>query len=174
VKVPDVTFDHELEVNLGNREVQLKFLGRGNTVGDTVAYLPKEKIVIAGDLVDSPIPYLFGGFPVEQIDTLKKLLDLDFDTLVPGHGDVLKGKAFVQQELELIEAVVAAVNQEIGRTTSDPQTRYEEIKKAVEQNVDEKAWQKKFAGDDPNDGDFFESFAWPGLLAAAHAEMWPR
>jgi glyoxylase-like metal-dependent hydrolase (beta-lactamase superfamily II) len=59
VKVPDLTFDHDLDLDLGNREVQLKYLGRGNTVGDAIAYLPKEKILITGDLVDSPVPYLF-------------------------------------------------------------------------------------------------------------------
>jgi len=87
---------------------------------------------------------------------------------------VLKGKAFVQQEIDLIEAVIAAMNQEIGRTNADPHRRLDEIKKAVERNVDEKAWGKKFAGDDPNEREFFESCAWPGLLEAAHAEMWPR
>jgi hypothetical protein len=46
--------------------------------------------------------------------------------------------------------------------------------KAVEKGVDMRAWQQKFAGDDPNDRNFFEVFAWPGLLEAAHAEMWPR
>jgi glyoxylase-like metal-dependent hydrolase (beta-lactamase superfamily II) len=174
VKVPDVTFDRELDVDLGNREVQLKFLGRGNTVGDAVAYLPKEKILVAGDLVDSPIPFLYGGFPVEQIATLKRMEELEFETLVPGHGNVLKGKAFVQQEVQLLEVMVAALNQEIGRTNAEPQKRFNEIRKAVEKSVDMKAWEHKFAGDDPNDRDFFEVFAWPGLLEAAHAEMWPR
>jgi cyclase len=69
VKIPDVTFDNELDVNLGNREVQLKYLGRGNTVGDAIAYLLKEKILITGDLVDSPVPYLGAGFPIEQVAT---------------------------------------------------------------------------------------------------------
>jgi cyclase len=174
VKVPDITFDRELDINLGNREVQLKFLGRGNTVGDAIAYLPKEKILIAGDLVDSPIPFLSGGFPIEQIATLKRMAQLDFETLVPGHGSVLKGKAFLQQESELIEAVVEAMNVEIGRTNAGPQKRFDEIKKAVEKNVDMKAWEQKFASDDASDRDFFEVFAWPGLLEAAHAEMWPR
>ena len=117
-KAPDVTFDHELDLDLGNRKVQLKFLVRGNTVGDAVAYLPKERIVIAGDLVDSPVPYLGGGFPIEEVATLKRLAELDFETLVPGHGGVLKGKAFVQQEIELIESVVAAINQEMGRSSA--------------------------------------------------------
>jgi glyoxylase-like metal-dependent hydrolase (beta-lactamase superfamily II) len=173
-KLPDITFDHELDIDLGNRPVQVKFLGRGNTAGDAIAYLPKEKILITGDLVDSPVPFLFGGFPVEQVATLKSMAELDFETLVPGHGEVLKGKAFVQQEIGLIEAVVAAVNQEIGRTSADPRTRLDEIKKAVEQNVDMKAWRQKFAGDDPNNRDFFEVFTWPSLIEAAHAELWPR
>ena len=62
-KFPNVTFEHELNLDLGNREVQLKFLGRGNTAGDVIAYLPKEKILVDGDLVDSPVPYLGSGFP---------------------------------------------------------------------------------------------------------------
>jgi cyclase len=174
VKLPNVTFDHELGIDLGNREVQLKYLGRGNTVGDAIVYLPKEKILIAGDLVDSPVPYLGGGFPIEQVATLKRMAELDFETLIPGHGGVLKGRTFVQQEIELIEVVIAAINQEIGRTNADPHRRFDEIKKAVERNVDVNAWRQKFAGDDPNDRDFFEVFTWPGLLEAAHAEMWPR
>jgi len=174
VKLPDVTFDRELDIDLGNREVQLKFLGRGNTVGDAIAYLPKEKILVAGDLVDSPVPYLGGGFPIEQAATLKRMMQLDFETLVPGHGSVLKGKAFVQMEAALIEAVIEAMNKEIARTSADPKTRLEGIKTAVERSVDVKAWRQKFAGDDPNEGEFFEGFTWPGLLEAALAEMWPR
>ena len=80
----------------------------------------------------------------------------------------------MQQEVDLIEAVVGAMNREIARTSADPRTRFEEIKKAVEQNVDMKVWREKFTSDDPDDGDFFEGFAWTGLLEAAHAEMWPR
>jgi glyoxylase-like metal-dependent hydrolase (beta-lactamase superfamily II) len=136
--------------------------------------LPKEKILVAGDLVDSPVPYLGSGFPIEQIGTLKKMADMDFETLVPGHGNVLKGKDFVQQEIELLEAVIAAMAQEIGRTSASPQNRFEAIKKGVEQNVDVKAWRQKFAGDDPQNQEFFDVFSWPGLLEAAHAEMWPR
>jgi hypothetical protein len=98
----------------------------------------------------------------------------DFETLVPGHGSVLKGKAFLQQESEIIEAVVEAMNVEIGRTNAEPQKRFDEIKKAVEKNVDMKAWEQRFASDDASDRDIFEVFAWPGLLEAAHAEMWPR
>jgi len=66
------------------------------------------------------------------------------------------------------------MNQEIGRTNAEPQKRFAEISNAVEKSVDMKSWQQKFAGDDPSDRDFFEVFTWPGLLEAAHAQMWPR
>ena len=58
-----LTFDHDFTIDLGHREVDVKFLGRGNTSGDAVAYLPKEKIVIAGDLVVHPMPYFYDGYP---------------------------------------------------------------------------------------------------------------
>jgi len=58
-----LTFDHDFAIDLGNREVQIKFLGRGNTAGDTVVYLPKEQIAIVGDLVGYPIPMANDGYP---------------------------------------------------------------------------------------------------------------
>jgi cyclase len=50
--VPNVVFEHELRLDLGNREVQILFLGRGNTAGDTIVYLPREKLVVAGPGTD--------------------------------------------------------------------------------------------------------------------------
>jgi cyclase len=47
--------------------------------------------------VDSPVPYLGGGFPIEQVATLKSMVELDFETLVPGHGGVLKDKALTRE-----------------------------------------------------------------------------
>src|SRR6185437_10658892 len=64
---PTIAFDHELDVDLGDREARLLHLGRGNTAGDAVIFLPREKIVIAGDLLDHPIPYLGGGYPLELV-----------------------------------------------------------------------------------------------------------
>ena len=83
------------------------------------------------------------------------MAEMDSETLVPGHGNVLKGKDFVRQEIELLEAVIAAMAQEIGRTSASPQNRFEAIKKGVEQNVDAKAWRQKFAGDDPQKSRIF-------------------
>ena len=70
-KAPDTPFEDKMEIDLGERKVQILFLGRGNTAGDAVVYLPKEKILATGDLLDSPVHYLGGGFPVDLVQTLK-------------------------------------------------------------------------------------------------------
>lgn len=51
---PNRTFDTQMNLDLGGRKVQLLWLGRGNTLGDAVIYLPKERIVAVGDLADHP------------------------------------------------------------------------------------------------------------------------
>lgn len=174
LRFPDVTFDKEMSIDLGNRVVELKYLGLGNTVGDAVVYLPKERILATGDLVDSPVPYLGGGFPVAQIETLKTMLRLDADTIVPGHGDVLRGKSYVEMEIAFLAAVVGAINDEIGRSGATAHRRLPEIKLAVAKNAGIDFWRQQFAGDDPENRDFFDSFALTGVVEAAHAELWPQ
>ncbi len=71
--LPDETFDQNLDVHLGRREVQLKFLGRGNTGGDAVIYVPDAKVVMAGDLLVYPTPYVFDSYFADWIQTLGKL-----------------------------------------------------------------------------------------------------
>ena len=56
---PTVTFDDELILDLGNRTVELRHLGRGHTSGDLVVWLPDERICFAGDLVEAQAaPYM--------------------------------------------------------------------------------------------------------------------
>src|SRR6185369_10061260 len=117
---PNVSFDHEFNVDLGNRPVQVKHLGRGNTRGDVVVFLPKERIVAAGDLLDSPVPYLGGGYPVEEIETLKKLSALDPQTFVPGHGDVLRDKVLLNNVIEFLQTVTDEVSKQIYMVGNGP------------------------------------------------------
>ena len=75
----------------GGREVQLHFVGRGHTGGDTMVFLPAERLVFTGDfLVGAPgangLPYMGDGFVNEWSASLERLKALDFETIVPGHG----------------------------------------------------------------------------------------
>ena len=175
-RIPNLTFDHELNVDLGNREVQIKHLGRGNTAGDTIVYLPKEKIIIAGDLLDHPVPYLGGGYPFDLVVTLQRMGQIEAQTIVPGHGDVLTGsysKTYLNLVTDFIQTVSAQVSKEVhrlGNGSRNLEVVREAVKKAIEMN----AWRQKFAGDDKDNRDFFDSFSMPGLITAAYAQVWGR
>jgi glyoxylase-like metal-dependent hydrolase (beta-lactamase superfamily II) len=170
---PTLAFDRELDVDLGGRNAQILHLGRGNTAGDAVVYLPRERILVAGDLLDHPVPYLGGGYPLELIATLERMAALDFDTVVPGHGKVVRGKAYLGQVTDFLRAVVTQVDREIHRTGSGPRN-LEAVKKAVLANVNVAAWRERFAGDDKDSRDFFDGFSLSGLITATYAELWPR
>lgn len=83
---PNVTFDDAVTVWVGSREVQV-FRAPGVTTGDTVAYLPRERVLIAGDLLRDPYPYPYDGtFPRQWLAALERLASLDPKIIVPGHG----------------------------------------------------------------------------------------
>jgi cyclase len=171
---PDTTFEQELRLDLGHREVQVKFLGRGNTAGDAIAFLPNERILASGDLVVHPVPYLGGGYPTEFLATLRRLRDLDPQLIVPGHGEVLRGTGYVTLIGDFVTAVVAKVNAEVHRLGNNSRN-LEEVQKAVEQGLDLAGWRRRFGGDDdPGSRDTFDGFSFPGLVKAAFADAWRR
>jgi glyoxylase-like metal-dependent hydrolase (beta-lactamase superfamily II) len=92
VTPPSVTFDRTMTIVRGGREMRLLFLGRGHTDTDVVVFLPNERIVCTGDLMESIVSYMGDSFPEDWIATLERLKALDFDTVMPGHGVVFKGK----------------------------------------------------------------------------------
>jgi cyclase len=96
VTPPNVTLDRKMTLFRGGREIQLLYIGRGHTDTDVVVYLPKERIVCTGDLMESVISYMGDAYAEEWPATLDRLMALDFDTVMPGHGVVFKGKARIQ------------------------------------------------------------------------------
>jgi glyoxylase-like metal-dependent hydrolase (beta-lactamase superfamily II) len=89
-----VTFTDETDVFLGGKEVRAKYFGRGHTNGDAVIYFPALRTIHTGDLVTGGTPlidYPGGGSIVEWTKTLDAVAkNLDFDTVIPGHGPVSK------------------------------------------------------------------------------------
>src|SRR5205085_9855007 len=96
VTPPNVTFDKTMTLHRGGREMRLIYLGRGHTDTDVVMYLPKERIVCTGDLMESVVSYMGDSYPEEWIATLDRLRALDFETVMPGHGAVFKGNARIE------------------------------------------------------------------------------
>jgi cyclase len=89
---PTTTFDNTMTLYRGGRELHLMYLGRGHTDTDVVTFLPRERIISTGDLMESVISYMGDAYPEDWIATLDKLKALDFDTVLPGHGVPFKGK----------------------------------------------------------------------------------
>jgi glyoxylase-like metal-dependent hydrolase (beta-lactamase superfamily II) len=86
-----VTFTDETSVFLGGKEVRARYYGRGHTNGDAVIYFPALRTIHTGDLMAGTTPlidYPGGGSVVEWTKTLDGALKLDFDTVIPGHGNV--------------------------------------------------------------------------------------
>jgi glyoxylase-like metal-dependent hydrolase (beta-lactamase superfamily II) len=86
IVLPTETFERRLVINDRDIPVEILHLGRANTNGDALAWLPRQKIVATGDIVVSPIPFGFGSYSGDWIETLGKIKALGFTTLIPGHG----------------------------------------------------------------------------------------
>ena len=135
---PDLTFTGDITLYRGKREIRLLYLGKANTEGDIVVYLPQEKLVASGDMVAAP-PFAFKD-ALETDDTLEALDALDFDTLVPGHGPVLQGKDYLHQ----LQALLKDVERQV-RPLMQQGLGVDDILK----RMDLKAESDRFAGQDP-------------------------
>jgi glyoxylase-like metal-dependent hydrolase (beta-lactamase superfamily II) len=105
---PTITFSGQMSIWLGKLEVQLMQLGRGHTRGDTVAWLPEQKILFSGDLVEfDATPYAGDAYFKDWPQTLDKLAALQPNALVPGRGAALTTPASVAQGLAGTRAFVS-------------------------------------------------------------------
>src|SRR3984893_595862 len=117
---PTLTFKGEMTLWLGKLEVKILQLGRGHTKGDTVVWLPQEKVLLSGDLVEyGATPYAGDAYFQDWPATLDALAALKPEKLVPGRGAALKTPQEVADGLagtrafvsELYNSVKAGANE---------------------------------------------------------------
>ena len=107
---PTMTFTGKMTLWLGKLEVQLIQLGRGHTKGDTVVWLPQEKILFSGDLVEfDATPYAGDAYFSDWPHTLDNIAALKPEKLVPGRGAALQTPDEVAQGLAGTRAFIADV-----------------------------------------------------------------
>ncbi|HEX5657235.1 MAG TPA: MBL fold metallo-hydrolase, partial [Polyangiales bacterium] len=100
LRPPDRTFEGALTLQLGELEVQLLELGPAHTRGDAVVYLPKHKVLFSGDLLFTDSHPIVWDGPIQNwIDACDRILALEVDVIVPGHGP-LTDKAGVRRTKE--------------------------------------------------------------------------
>jgi glyoxylase-like metal-dependent hydrolase (beta-lactamase superfamily II) len=146
---PTETFDERLVIDDPERPVEFLHLGRASTDGDAIVWLPLQRIVAAGDIVVSPIPFGFGSYPADWIETLGRLKALNFSILVPGHGLPQRNASYVDRLIDLIAEV---------RSQVAPLAAQGLELDAVRERVDFGTQKALFAGDDPWLGHWFDRY----------------
>ena len=107
---PTMTFTGKMTLWLGKLEVQLLQLGRGHTKGDTVVWLPQDRVLLSGDLVEfDATPYAGDAYFKDWPQTLANIAALKPTALVPGRGPALSGEAQVAAGLKATGDFIADV-----------------------------------------------------------------
>lgn len=113
---PNLVFASEMTLWMGKREVKIMHLGRGHTKGDTVVWLPKEKILFSGDLVEyAATPYTGDAYLRDWPKTLDRLRALQPAALVPGRGDALRTTADAEAALKGTQDFITQLYQTVAR-----------------------------------------------------------
>lgn len=120
---PNLVFEREITLWLGQREVKILHLGRGHTKGDTVAWLPKERVLYSGDLVEQgATPYAGDAYFRDWPATLDQLAALNPRRLVPGRGPALMSPRTAQAAIEGTRGFVSRLYAQAKRGVQAKQT----------------------------------------------------
>ncbi|HEU5450705.1 MAG TPA: MBL fold metallo-hydrolase [Terriglobales bacterium] len=120
---PNVTFTDRMDIDLGKRTVQVLFVGKGNTAGDAVVYVPDAKLLATGDLVVMPVPFATTSFVEDWIHTLDKLQTFEVANLVPGHGAVQHDFACVRTMEDTLKSLLSQVKNAVAQGKSLEETQ---------------------------------------------------
>lgn len=132
------------------RPVRLRYLGNGNTDGDLVAWLPKQRIVATGDLVVAPIPYGFDSYGASWELVLDKLIALNARIIIPGHGLPMHDDSYLRRLRGMLSDLRARM------AVIGPKEDLAQAKKDLAPVF--LTYQKRYAGDDPWLQKWFVSF----------------
>jgi glyoxylase-like metal-dependent hydrolase (beta-lactamase superfamily II) len=104
---PDLTFTDQLTLHLGEREVQVRHHERAVTPGDAFLYLPRERVLITGDLLVNPVSFALSVYPSGWVRTLEWMDTLDAAVIVPGHGEPMRDETRLHATLDIFRRLIA-------------------------------------------------------------------
>lgn len=120
---------------MGNREIKLLQLGQGHTKGDIVVWLPDERILFSGDLVEySTTPYTGDAYLQDWALTLDNIRALSPQKLVPGRGAALHSPELVEEAITNTRSFIKQLYQEVSRGIKAKKL-LKEVYKATEQRL---------------------------------------
>jgi glyoxylase-like metal-dependent hydrolase (beta-lactamase superfamily II) len=160
-----LAFDRELRIDLGGREVHLLWLGLGNTPGDAVTWVPDARVVATGDLVVAPVPYAFGSYIYEWPNTLRTLMRLPAQAILPGHGPVMRNWSYTALVATVLDTLGAQMTRAEAETSTLDSARV---------RIDLSEFRRAFAGSDPYQQRAFDRFFLPSAVERAYSEARQR
>jgi glyoxylase-like metal-dependent hydrolase (beta-lactamase superfamily II) len=114
IVLPTETFTSSVTIDDPVAPVHLYTFGRGNTGGDLVAWLPRQRVLFTGDLVVAPSPYGYNSTTHSWIGVLRRLKRFPFAFLVPGHGTVQRDTRYLDTMIWSMRDVDAQVGKAIA------------------------------------------------------------
>ena len=157
---PNIIISGGIDLDIGDQVVKILCLAPVHTLGDLMLFLPDEKILITGDVVVYPVPYFFGGgYPYSGVKVLEAIDKMDVKTIVPGHGEVLNDKIYLEQEIDLIKNVISLVEAEVYKEGLLG-IKLENVQKAIDLG----AYKKQFSKGIKENEDFFDEAIGKGLV----------
>lgn len=159
---PTRTVDERLTLRLGGRTVEVLHLGGGHTRADLVVHLPREGVVVSGDLVAWPVPLVGStSYPAAYAGALERLLALRPRIIVPGHGPVMRDDGYVRLLSRMLASLVEQTRAAVARGET-----LEEARKSV----DLEPFRREIAGASAFRSFVFQSYVTGPGVAAAYRE----
>jgi cyclase len=140
--VPNVTFTDRMDIEMGERHIEVLNFGRAVTPGDTLVFLPKEKLLLLGDLIVNPVTFALSGFPTEWLRALEHVDALDATTIVTGHGAPLKDKVLLHTTMDVMRALLRE-----GKASKEKGLTADQAKDAIFPSLHD--LMVRITGDDP-------------------------
>jgi glyoxylase-like metal-dependent hydrolase (beta-lactamase superfamily II) len=155
------TFTDRFDIPDSETPVEVMFLGKANTDGDAVVWVPSEKVAMSGDIVVNPLPYAAASFPISWLTVLDKIEALGYARLVPGHGEVQSDTAYIEK----VKAAIKEVQRQVV-----PLAQKGVALDDVYKQTDFKPLVASFAGDDKWKPTLFNSFFLHSLIKNVYFE----
>ncbi|MEN3028486.1 MAG: MBL fold metallo-hydrolase [Aquificaceae bacterium] len=131
---PHITTSSEMSIKMGGEVFEIKHLCKAHTDGDLVLWMPRRKILFAGDLVfGGRVPFLGSGNSRTWLLCLERISELSPDILLPGHGEPLYGKENILKQVNWTGSYIRDIRRVVRRLYEEGYSVEEVRKRANEE-----------------------------------------
>ncbi len=117
----NMTFDHSLVLHESERDICLYYYGYAHTRGDAIVYLPAEKIVLTGDVLESGVPIMRSAYPAQWLSVLEAIRKLDWNIVIPGHGGIQRNRDTLNWFNLYLQDLVTETQKAVAKGDSEDQ-----------------------------------------------------